>query len=106
MVLLSQKAADHIKRIQAETDSVEKHLRIAVVGGGCSGSQYQLGFDKEYEGDSRFDSHGITVLVDSNSLAMVDGMEIDYVDGLNGASFVFSNPNAKKGCGCGKSFSC
>lgn len=106
MISLTQAAVKQVKKVQADTDAVEKFLRVAVVGGGCSGNKYQLGFDDEYDGDTKLDSHGVTVLVDANSLSMLDGIEIDFVEDLNGSSFVFNNPNAAGGCGCGKSFSC
>lgn len=106
MVTLTEDAAAQVKKIQTESGADGKFLRIAATAGGCSGNQYQLGFDDASEGDSKFESAGITVLVDENSLALINGAEIDYIQSLEGSSFVFKNPNATGGCGCGKSFSC
>lgn len=106
MIELTKPAADQIRKVKEAKNELDgKHLRIAVVGGGCSGNQYQLGFDIENEGDSKFDSNGVTIIMDSRSASMLDGMEIDFVEGLQGSSFVFNNPNAANSCGCGKSFS-
>lgn len=106
MIELTKSAADQVHKIkEAKSELADKYLRIAVVGGGCSGNQYQLGFDIENQGDSRFDSNGVTIIIDSNSAQILGGMEIDFVEDLEGSSFVFNNPNASNGCGCGKSFS-
>ncbi len=106
MLTLTENAVNQIKKAQMDTNSVDKSLRVAVVGGGCSGNQYQIGFDTEYAGDSKFESGGITVLVDERSAPMLAGIEIDFVESMQGSSFVFNNPNSDGGCGCGKSFSC
>lgn len=106
MITMTEAAANQIRKVQADSDASDKNLRLAVVGGGCSGSQYQLGFDDEYDGDMKVENFGVTMLVDANSMSSLDGIEIDYVEDLNGSTFVFNNPNATGGCGCGKSFSC
>jgi len=82
-------------------------LRVAVVGGGCSGFQYSLDIDKEERpGDSIFEVNGVKVFVDPMSSMYLMGVEIDYVEGQFGQSgFSFKNPNAKATCGCGSSFS-
>ena len=101
MISLTQSAAEEIKKVQSGTEELAgKLLRVVVSGGGCSGNQFQLGFDDLMEGDSKFESNGVSILVDKNSLNLVAGSEIDFV---NGSSFVFNNPNAQSGCGCGKS---
>ena len=83
-----------------------KYLRVAVLEGGCSGNEYRLGFENdEHDGDSKFDCNGVTLIVDEQSLSLVNGVEIDYQNGLQGSFFVFNNPQATGGCGCGKSFS-
>jgi iron-sulfur cluster assembly protein len=79
-------------------------LRVGVRGGGCSGFQYQLAFDEQRDGDIVFESHGLKVLVDNQSLPYVDGSEIDYVESLQGAGFQVNNPNVVAACGCGSSF--
>ncbi len=104
---LTEKAADEIKRIKAQNNIPESHgLRVGVKGGGCSGLSYVLGFDSEsHKGDKIFQMHGITVFVDPKSLFYLSGTQLDFQDGLNGKGFVFNNPQAKKTCGCGSSFS-
>ncbi|MBI4144731.1 iron-sulfur cluster assembly accessory protein [Candidatus Woesearchaeota archaeon] len=81
-------------------------LRVAVVPGGCSGFSYALDFDKaSKEGDIVLDRHGVKVFLDKESMQMMSGATIDYVDGLQGSGFKIENPNAHSNCGCGKSFS-
>ncbi|RYZ95475.1 MAG: iron-sulfur cluster assembly accessory protein, partial [Proteobacteria bacterium] len=81
-------------------------LRVSVIGGGCSGMSYKLDFVPEgTERDRTFEQDGVKVVVDPKSILFLEGMELDYSGGLNGKGFVFSNPNAKKSCGCGNSFS-
>ena len=79
-------------------------LRVGVRGGGCSGFQYQLAFDEQRESDVVFESHGLKLLVDGESLRYVDGSVIDYEESLQGAGFKVSNPNVVAACGCGSSF--
>ena len=82
-------------------------LRIKVEGGGCSGFQYGMKLEQEAEIDDEIlDFSGLKVLVDTNSAALLDGVTVDFVDGLEGSGFKFENPNATNSCGCGKSFSC
>jgi len=105
IVTLTASAAAKIKQLQAEEPAGEAEvLRLAVQGGGCSGFQYALGFDRgPQEGDSEVDSHGITVVVDPWSSPYLAGTEIDWVDGLQ-AGFAINNPNVSAACGCGHSF--
>lgn len=106
LVKLTEKAAEKIKQIKIN-DSVgdDYKLRLRVVGGGCSGFQYDLYFDNtSLNGDQEFDCYGIKVVVDPMSLQYLAGTEIDYVDGLQGSGFRFNNPNVKGTCGCGSSF--
>src|SRR5437763_7255231 len=79
-------------------------LRVGVRGGGCSGFQYQLAFDEQRDGDVVFESHGLRLLVDSESLPFVRGSQIDYEESLQGAGFKVNNPNVVAACGCGSSF--
>ncbi len=81
-------------------------LRVGVVNGGCSGMQYTLGFDDAPKDDDlvlMFD--GVSVFVDRDSLQYLGGTVVDFSDGLHGAGFKFTNPNADRTCGCGSSFS-
>ena len=104
MITLTPDAVAKVKSILAERKE-DAGLRIAVVGGGCSGFQYQMTLDKEpREDDQVIDVEGLRVFVDSRSLLYLNGVKVDYVDGLNGSGFKFDNPNAKASCGCGESF--
>jgi iron-sulfur cluster assembly protein len=106
-VVLTEKAANEVKRIMAdqkiETDTV---LRVGVTGGGCSGFSYALGFDKQFDekADSKYEYHGVPLVVDKKSALYLDGTTIDFYDGLEARGFKFDNPNAVKSCGCGSSF--
>ncbi len=105
MITVTPLAAEKIKSIHsAQTAPADAGLRVRVVGGGCSGFQYQLTFDAPQAGDQIFDADGVRVVVDPKSFLYLTGTEIDYVDGLTGAGFTVKNPNAKGGCGCGQSF--
>ena len=105
-VIITEKAIEMVKKAMAE-ESLENHgLRIAVHGGGCSGLQYALDFsDKERMGDNIFEKQGLKIFIDMASLEYLKGTTIDYTSGLNGTGFKFDNPNAKRTCGCGSSFS-
>jgi iron-sulfur cluster assembly protein len=106
-VMLTEKAANEVKRILAD-QKVEPGtvLRVGVAGGGCSGFSYQLAFDKSYDEktDSKYEYHGVPVVVDKKSALYLDGTTIDFYDGLEARGFKFDNPNAVKSCGCGSSF--
>jgi iron-sulfur cluster assembly protein len=93
------------KMHQKEGLSAEQGLRIAVVGGGCSGFQYSLNFDLRKEGDIVTEFDGVNVFVDEISLPYIAGVTLDYVEGLHNAGFRFDNPRATRTCGCGSSFS-
>jgi iron-sulfur cluster insertion protein len=91
--------------IQQEGNSALK-LRVYVSGGGCSGFQYGFKFDENgIDGDTEVEKDGVTVLIDPMSFQYLQGSELDYVEGLQGAQFVIRNPNATTTCGCGSSFS-
>ena len=104
-ITLTQKAADHIAGFIVKRGK-GIGLRLGVRTTGCSGMAYKVEFaDAINQDDLQFESHGVKVLVDSKSLAFVDGTELDYTrEGLN-EGFKFSNPNVKNECGCGESFS-
>ena len=81
-------------------------FRVAVLGGGCSGFQYDFSIDSTRQADDRvFASHGVEVVIDEVSLELVDTAEIDYKQDLMGSYFAVNNPNAIASCGCGTSFS-
>lgn len=108
MIEITPKAVNEIKRLQAaDPAAAGSSLRVQVVGGGCSGMSYKLGFDKEPVGqsDKTFEKEGIKLVVDPKSYLYLTGMTLDFSDGLNGTGFTFNNPNAKRTCGCGSSFS-
>src|SRR3989440_12360062 len=88
-----------------EADVSVAGLRVGVRGGGCSGFQYQLAFDEQRDGDIVFESHGLKLLVDRESLQFVSGSTIDYEESLQGAGFKVNNPNGVAACGCGSAFS-
>ena len=100
----TDKAAEKIKELLAMQEDVGQALRVAVRGGGCSGSQYALALDARKEDDHVFEDRGVSVVVDPTSMQFVFGSEVDYVDGLQGAGFQVNNPNVVAACGCGSSF--
>jgi iron-sulfur cluster assembly accessory protein len=106
-VRLTDKAAAMVRETIERENLTGSGLRVAVVGGGCSGFQYSLDIDKdERPGDLTFEVNGVKVLVDPMSSMYLMGVEIDYLEGQFGQSgFSFKNPNAKATCGCGSSFS-
>jgi len=106
MITITDKGAEKVQEFLAsqQADMGVAGLRVGVRGGGCSGFQYQLAFDERREGDVVFESHGLKLLVDSESLQFVRGSEIDYEEGLQGAGFKVNNPNVVAACGCGSSF--
>ncbi len=104
-ITLTDGAAAKIKELLGEQDDAsEQALRVAVRGGGCSGFQYALAFDKRKDDDHVFEYEGVNVVVDKTSMQFVFGSEVDYVDGLQGAGFAVNNPNVVAACGCGSSF--
>ena len=106
-VSISELAATKIKYF-AEKQGItgDVGVRVAVKGGGCSGLTYDLDItDQELETDKVVEQHGVKVMVDKKSYIFLVGTELEFSDGLNGKGFVFVNPNAKKTCGCGTSFS-
>jgi iron-sulfur cluster assembly protein len=106
-ITLTKKAEDKVREILSDQPEPFAGLRIQVVGGGCSGFSYRMGFDKTFndQSDSVFEFEGLKVFIDKQSLLYMDGSEVDYVDGLHGAGFKFNNPNTTGSCGCGSSFS-
>jgi iron-sulfur cluster assembly accessory protein len=104
LLTVTERAAEKIKQLLAEEEDVSV-LRVAIQGGGCSGFQYGLGFDRgSQEGDLELSMHGVDVVVDPFSAPYLRGAEIDYLDTIQSAGFAINNPNAVSSCGCGHSF--
>jgi iron-sulfur cluster assembly protein/iron-sulfur cluster insertion protein len=106
-VSLTDAAAQKVAELLAEeADSEGLALRVAVRPGGCSGYSYDMFFDAEIaEDDIVRTVSGVKVAVDPESAALLKGATLDYRDGLQGAGFHITNPNATRTCGCGSSFS-
>jgi len=105
-VNLTPKALEAVRKMIAKEGlPADQGLRISVVGGGCSGFQYSLGFDGQKEGDILTVLDGVNIFVDEISLPYIAGTTLDYVEGLHNAGFRFDNPRASRTCGCGSSFS-
>jgi iron-sulfur cluster assembly protein len=103
-VSITERAAEKIKQLQAAENKDSQGLRLKVVGGGCSGLQYKMDLDLQKPGDRVFEKDGAKVLVDMKSLLYLNGTELDYKEELMQSGFVFQNPNVKRSCGCGTSF--
>jgi len=104
VLIVTQRAVAKLKDLMVKEGMQDQGLRVRVMGGGCSGYQYELAFDTPREGDKVIEQEGIRVVVDPKSFLFLAGTEIDYQDGLTGAGFAIKNPNAKGSCGCGQSF--
>ena len=105
-VSITENAAAKIKQLLAADDQKQKEgLRLKVVGGGCSGLQYKMDLDATRPGDKVFERDGAKILVDMKSLLYLNGTGLDYKEELMQSGFVFQNPNVKRACGCGTSFS-
>ena len=108
VVTFTEKAVGEMNRVLTEKKLPESTvLRVGVAGGGCSGFSYSLGFDDKCDemNDIVTSQHGLRVAVDRKSAMFLEGTVIDFYDGIERRGFTFENPNAKKSCGCGSSFS-
>ncbi|MEW5850267.1 MAG: iron-sulfur cluster assembly accessory protein [Myxococcota bacterium] len=106
-VKLTASAAKHVQEMMAKEnrDPATTWLRVGVQGGGCSGLSYIIEFAQKPDAmDVELEAHGIRYVVDKKSLLYLGGSELDWVTGLKGHGWNFNNPNEKKGCGCGESF--
>lgn len=104
-VTITEAAADEIKRLRSLEKETPPYLRLGVMAGGCSGMSYSMAFETEKsEVDREFDYFGLRVLVDMKALMYLSGTTLDFKSGLMGGGFNFSNPKAKRSCGCGSSF--
>ncbi len=104
-ITVTPKAVAKVKEILAQQTPAPEGLRVAVVGGGCSGFSYSMQFDAPGAQDQTFELEGLKVFVDPMSLMYLEGCEVDYIETLEGNGFKFNNPNVKHTCGCGSSFS-
>jgi iron-sulfur cluster assembly accessory protein len=106
MIQLTERAVGKVREILDTQEPKPTGLRIAVVGGGCSGFSYSMAFENTPNMlDKTYNFDGLKVFIDQASMLYLDGIEVDYVETLEGAGFKFNNPNVKSTCGCGSSFS-
>ncbi len=106
MVQLTETAIGKVAEILSAQEPKPAGLRISVVGGGCSGFSYSMAFENSPGMlDKTYKYGDLQVFVDQASLLYLDGVEVDYVETMEGSGFKFNNPNVKSTCGCGSSFS-
>ncbi len=106
IVNITEKAAQKIQQLMAGENNPNLALRVAVVGGGCSGYSYGMSFAEASRADDiASEQHGIKVIVDPASAPLLQGAQIDFIESIQGTGFSITNPNAKSSCGCGSSFS-
>lgn len=102
---VTSNAAKRISYLTAQEVDKNVRMRVAVLGGGCSGFQYKFDFDPAKNADDKiFTTDGIEVIVDETSIELLKGSVLDYVETLGSAAFMVKNPNATAKCGCGNSF--
>lgn len=106
MITVTQSAMQEVRRLIEREQKSNVGLRVGVKGGGCSGMTYVVNLDEATpkSNDQVFEQDELKILIDAQSHQYLDGMTIDYKSSLMGGGFEFSNPNAKKSCGCGTSF--
>jgi iron-sulfur cluster assembly protein len=104
-ISLTPLAAQKVQELLQQRGTPAFGLRVGVRGGGCSGNSYFMEFcEQETAGDEVYQSHGVRLVVDTKSITLLNGTEIEYVEGLMGAGFKFNNPNVRHSCACGESF--
>jgi iron-sulfur cluster assembly accessory protein len=107
MLNLTDSAQAAVNRFMTDAEQPVIGLRIAVTGGGCSGMQYAMALEQEKKDEDTIVECGeIKILVDPQSLPLLDNVTVDFLDSMEGSGFKFTNPNATNTCGCGSSFSC
>jgi len=107
VITVTERAAKEVQRVKDEQKLEDgMFLRIGVAGGGCSGFNYTLGFDNNFDAklDAKYSFHGVDVVVDKKSSLYLDGTTVDWYESIERRGFTFDNPNAVKTCGCGNSF--
>ena len=105
IIEVSKKAQTQMLNILKGQDNDNEGIRVGVIGGGCSGLSYNIDFGQHKENDRIIDLDGLKIFIDPKSSIYLDGVIIDFSDGLQGKGFTFKNPNASNTCGCGESFS-
>ena len=106
LIKVTASAADKVKSLLTKQGRAQGVLRVAVIGGGCSGLQYKMDLqDAPANRDILVESGGVKVVVDPKSALYVTGSELDFIDALQGGGFKVTNPNAATTCSCGESFS-
>ncbi len=108
MIKVSEAAKTKVVALMAEEgfSPQNDYIRVGVKSGGCSGLSYDLKFDNQQQTEDKvFEDNGVKIIVDKKSFLYLIGTTLEYSGGLNGAGFVFNNPNANRTCGCGESFS-
>lgn len=106
-ITVTERAANEVRRVWNEQKLGEDvFLRVGISAGGCSGFSYMVKPDQNFDEkvDSRYDFHGVQVVVDKKSALYLDGTTLDWYEGIERRGFTFDNPNAVKSCGCGSSF--
>ncbi|RMG30766.1 MAG: iron-sulfur cluster assembly accessory protein [Methanobacteriota archaeon] len=105
-ITVTEKAAQQLQKLMQLEGKEGYGLRVGVKSGGCSGLSYYMEFvEKPLPNDQEIEVDGVKIYVDVFSAMYLNGSQLDYTDGLNGAGFVWNNPNAQRTCGCGQSFS-
>jgi iron-sulfur cluster assembly accessory protein len=106
MLTLTENAQKAIGRFIQGADTPVEGLRISVTGGGCSGMQYGMALEESSNADDIVvDLGDVRVLIDPASAPLLEGVQVDFLESMEGSGFKFENPNASASCGCGKSFS-
>ncbi|OBX25294.1 iron-sulfur cluster assembly protein [Gelidibacter algens] len=108
MIKVSETAKKKVIELMSDEgfNSITDFVRVGVKSGGCSGLSYDLKFDNSQQNEDKvFEDNGVKIIVDKKSFLYLIGTTLEYSGGLNGAGFVFNNPNANRTCGCGESFS-
>jgi iron-sulfur cluster assembly protein len=107
IIHVTPSAVAELKRLMDQEKDARLFVRVGITSGGCSGMSYNMSFDNNpSEMDREFDFDGLKMRVDLKALMYLTGTTVDYKSGLLGGGFQFSNPNAKRSCGCGSSFTC
>ncbi|MFL6528605.1 MAG: HesB/IscA family protein [Chthoniobacterales bacterium] len=105
MLNVTENAANHLRELLRDRSDAEgKGLRVQIAKGGCSGLQYEMSLDSNKSDDAIIARNGVEFFVDPESAEYLRGSTLDYNDGLTGAGFTITNPNAARTCGCGSSF--